>query len=150
MKSMAPRDGQEQAGIINDLVVSNHRQGPTESCGVRRSVSNPSARLPRSPKLSDPDHCVLYFIAGGGLIKIGISTNLTSRIRAIRNSSPVPLELLATMERASSALEGIVHSRFGELRRHGEWFVDDGSIRRYIKSMVALGKACLRTPGAAS
>ena len=95
--------------------------------------TNPSSRLPRKASLADPSVCRLYFLAGAGLVKIGISTNPTSRIRSIRNSSPVPLELLALVE-GCSAMEGILHCRFSALRQHGEWFTDDGQIRAYIEA----------------
>jgi hypothetical protein len=81
----------------------------------------------------------MYFLAGSGLVKIGITTNLTSRIRSIRNSSPVALDLLATMP-GHTVLEGMVHSRFSHLRRHGEWFEDQGEIREYIASLIKQGK----------
>ena len=52
-------------------------------------------------------------------------------VAAIRNSSPTPLELLATM-RGSTLIEGFAHQWFCHLRRHGEWFEDDGEIRAKI------------------
>lgn len=78
----------------------------------------------------------MYFLAGAGLIKIGITTNLTSRIRAIRNSSPVPLELLAIRRQAGNVEEGLIHGKFRALRRHGEWFEDEGAIREHIDSLI--------------
>lgn len=98
---------------------------------AQKAKYDPSSTLPRKRTLCDPSVCSLYFLAGAGLIKIGISTNLTSRIRSIRNSSPVPLELLATMP-GGTALEGVAHSWFQHLRRHGEWFEDNGEIRAKI------------------
>lgn len=83
----------------------------------------------------------VYFLAGAGLIKIGITATLASRLRAIRNSSPVPIELLATMPSCDLLVEMRLHSRFDALRRHGEWFEDDGSIRAYVDRMVAQTRA---------
>lgn len=92
-------------------------------------------------RITDVEKCSMYFLAGAGLIKIGISTNIKSRIRAIRNSSPVPLEILAIMPRTGNVGEGFMHERFSGLRRHGEWFVDDGVIRAHIAMLIAAGKA---------
>lgn len=101
---------------------------------------NFSGNLPRTSRLTDPTQCTLYFISGAGLIKIGITTNLTSRLRAIRNSSPVPVQLIGKMP-GCTALEGIIHSRFSGLRKHGEWFADDGQIRRFLQGKVDAGQA---------
>lgn len=92
-------------------------------------------------RVTDREKCSMYFIAGAGLIKIGITTNLTSRLRAIRNSSPVPLETLAIMPRRGNIEEGFMHARFDKLRRHGEWFEDEGSIRAHIADLIAWGHA---------
>ena len=105
-----------------------------------KPTANPASRLPRKKSLTDPSVCKLYFIAGAGLIKIGISTNVTSRFRTIRNSSPVPVALVATMP-GCTALEGILHSKFDHLRQHGEWFTDDGEIRRFIEGKVKFSNA---------
>lgn len=115
--------------------------GPPSPVGLasnllaRTKGYDPSSTLPRSRKLSDTNVCNLYFLAGAGLIKIGITTNLTSRIRSIRNSSPAPLVLLATGA-GCTLWEGFAHSRFRHLRRHGEWFEDEGSIRDYILDLA--------------
>jgi hypothetical protein len=90
-----------------------------------------ASTLPRKASLTDQTVCRMYFIAGAGLIKIGISTNVTARFRAIRNSSPVPVELLGHC-RGSTATEGLMHSRFSGLRQHGEWFKDTPELRDEI------------------
>jgi hypothetical protein len=96
-----------------------------------------SSTLPRSSRLTDKSVCRLYFLARAGLIKIGITTNMVSRMRSIRNSCPVPLELLA-FGCGNTVFEGLAHSRFKQLRRHGEWFEDEGSIRRYILELARI------------
>lgn len=103
-------------------------------------VEPPQARFNRN-RIIDPEKCSLYFLAGAGLIKIGVTTNLTSRIRAIRNSSPVPIEILAIMRGATNFEEMQLHAKFAALRRHGEWFDDDGSIRAHIDQLIEWRKA---------
>lgn len=98
-------------------------------------ISSPEDRFRKKPLHLDPEVTTLYFLAGAGLIKIGISNGLTSRIRSIRNSSPVPLELIATWP-ATSFEERRLHRKFWKLRRHGEWFEDEGSIRAHIEHLV--------------
>ncbi len=94
-----------------------------------------ASTLPRKASLCNPDVCQMYFIAGAGLIKIGISTNIKSRFRAIRNSSPVPLELLGVTP-GGTFKEGRAHQRFLQLRRHGEWFEDCPELREFIAARV--------------
>lgn len=96
-----------------------------------------SSTLPRKKSLASFDACSLYFLSGAGLIKIGITTNLVGRIRSIRNASPVPLTLLATMA-GTSFHEGDLHYRFAHLRRHGEWFEDNGEIVEEIKARLRI------------
>ncbi|MDF0490028.1 GIY-YIG nuclease family protein [Sphingomonas sp. H39-1-10] len=64
----------------------------------------------------------IYFIGGDeGPIKIGYSGKLFQRLRALKNSSPVPVRLLAATP-GSRAAERRYHERFAEYRLHGEWF----------------------------
>jgi hypothetical protein len=90
-----------------------------------------ASTLPRKACLADITRARVYFVAGAGLIKIGISTNIPSRFRAIRNSSPVPVELVGGFP-GTTALEGLLHDKFGHLRRHGEWFEDTPELRSEI------------------
>lgn len=100
----------------------------------------PQARFQRN-RIVDQSKSEMYFLAGAGLIKIGISTNLKSRVRSIRNSSPVELELLAIRPQSCTFVESQTHFRFAHLRRHGEWFEDNGEIREFIESIIRQGKA---------
>jgi len=90
-------------------------------------------------KRKHPGTVTLYFLAGGGLVKIGISANLKSRIRAIRNSSPIPLDLIGTVK-CCSAQEGLVHSRLHRFRRHGEWFEDCTEVRAMMAHLIKMAE----------
>lgn len=98
---------------------------------VPRSFDHAST-LPRKACLADISQARVYFIAGAGLIKIGISTNLQSRFRAIRNSSPVSVDLLGSCP-GTTLSEGLLHQKFAHLRRHGEWFEDAPELRAEIE-----------------
>lgn len=91
------------------------------------------------PVRSRPTTGVVYFIEAAGLIKIGSTSNMASRFRGIRGSSPVPVNLIGVIP-GGNPLEGILHARFSEHRRHGEWFDDCPAIRDYIKAMQQTGK----------
>lgn len=65
----------------------------------------------------------VYFLAARtvGLVKIGRSIDMVSRLQAIRWLSPVPLELIGLVE-GGSQREAAYHRRWANLRSHGEWF----------------------------
>lgn len=102
---------------------------------MRANRFDHASNLPRASALCDPSQASVYFIAGAGLIKIGCTTNLTSRFRTIRNSSPVPIELLGSMP-GGTLEEGRTHQRFAHLRRHGEWFEDTPELRAHIERVI--------------
>lgn len=102
---------------------------------VRRSFDHAST-LPRKACLANIDVARVYFVAGAGLIKIGISTNVPSRFRAIRNASPVQVELIGSCP-GTTATEGWLHSQFASQRRHGEWFEDTPELRAEIERRLA-------------
>lgn len=64
--------------------------------------------------------CV-YFIEGGGFVKIGRTTHLASRLRSLQAASPVPLTVAFVLE-GGCDVETALHRHFAASRRHGEWF----------------------------
>ena len=62
----------------------------------------------------------VYFVKSGDLIKIGFTTNLPDRVRALHLNGP-GVELLCSY-RGDRALEQALHREFADHRRHGEWF----------------------------
>jgi hypothetical protein len=73
----------------------------------------------------------VYYMRIGNRIKIGWTTNLTERLKAIN-----PEELVAT-EEGGRKLEKRRHSQFADLRTHGEWFRMDEPL---IGHLVALNQ----------
>jgi len=65
----------------------------------------------------------VYFIApvGGGLVKIGYSTNPSRRIGALLDASPVLLEILCSVPGCREQ-ENALHTLFIKHWSHGEWF----------------------------
>lgn len=77
----------------------------------------------KNPPRPRPKTALVYFIGHREhAIKIGYTEQLRIRLAALRNASPVPLTVLATVD-SSPALEREYHERFGEHRLHGEWFL---------------------------
>lgn len=73
----------------------------------------------------------VYFIAGGGKTKVGISTDVARRLKSLQASSPVPLRLVHSEEGGRHEEAGL-HELLKERGHHshyewfeGEWAVED-------------------------
>lgn len=118
---------------MNDTLICENNPQTSDSGGTDvKTRFDHASTLPRKACLADISRARVYFVAGAGLIKIGISTNIPSRFRAIRNSSPVPVELLGSCP-GTTLLEGVLHGKFSHLRKHGEWFEDAPELRAEIE-----------------
>lgn len=65
----------------------------------------------------------VYFVHApdAGLVKIGLTANIETRLASLRMGSPVPLVLLKAV-RGGRTDEAALHSKWGSIRCHGEWF----------------------------
>jgi hypothetical protein len=84
----------------------------------------------------DPAADVVYFIKAGTAIKIGRTTNLAARLRALATASAVPLELLAAV-RGGRQLEARLHRQWQHFHLRGEWFRADEALLRFVHEQVA-------------
>jgi hypothetical protein len=58
-----------------------------------------------------------------GLVKIGTTNNLWSRLRQLQGMSPKKLEpLMFWVCRSGKSVEAALHALFRDYRKHGEWF----------------------------
>ena len=66
----------------------------------------------------------LYLIQAenGGPIKIGVSSNIESRLSQLQTGSPFILRVIGEYNGVSPSLEKQVHAELAEYRLHGEWF----------------------------
>ncbi|GAB2891586.1 GIY-YIG nuclease family protein [Streptomyces mayteni] len=99
--------------------------------------------------MTDQPRQQVYVIGAPGsrVVKIGRSSNLPERLKAIQRMSPLPLVILGSFSGGSS-LESALHRHFRSLRTHGEWF-DFGEIDPVstIEAAVALGEDVLNHRG---
>ncbi len=82
----------------------------------------------------------VYFIAGGGRTKVGLSANPQHRLRDLQVGSPVPLRLLAAVE-GTHRLEARVHAELAGTRVDGEWFDGELSADEISSVLRAAGSA---------
>lgn len=73
--------------------------------------------------------CWVYYIRCGRLIKIGMTTNLSTRFASIR-----PNEVLA-IEPGGLEREADMHQRFAGLRAGGEYFHPGAALQEHIKEL---------------
>lgn len=83
----------------------------------------------------------VYFIAGGGRIKIGTAKNPLKRFDALKTASPVKLKLLGFYP-GGKRKERTLHLQFWRERRHGEWF--DATESTELKAEIQKAAACMR------
>lgn len=82
----------------------------------------------------------VYFLQASrsGLIKIGHSSDVESRIASLRTGSPEPLVLLAVMAGGREVEQGL-HARFAGARVRGEWFRATGELVAFIEGVKGTG-----------
>lgn len=103
-----------------------------DKAATRRGRGRP--RKERTPKQAPTREPLVYFIqaAPGWPIKIGFTTNMTKRLRALRGESGLRFEVLAVME-GSIKIESGLHRRFRDHRIVGEWFRPIVGLVNFIK-----------------
>jgi hypothetical protein len=87
----------------------------------------------------------IYFAASGGRIKIGIASNVMSRLKDVGAHLAEPLELLGSIP-GDYELEKIVHGRLHEHRLRGEWFRDCAETRHFIADVLTRSHADVVLP----
>lgn len=109
----------------------------------------PTTPLPRPDAvaveslLKGPHEEVVYFIANGGRVKVGFSTNLRSRLAAL---SLRKNNVLAALE-GGPELEQVLHAHFAEHRRgNTEWFDLAPEIVRYISETSKNPRSAVQKP----
>lgn len=79
----------------------------------------------------------VYFLqeSGMGAIKIGITRNLTRRVRNMTSNTPHKIEILGSI-RADGYFEVQVLHRFAYARISGEWFHPVEELLKYIEELT--------------
>lgn len=85
-----------------------------------------------------PEWCWTYFVGSRehGIVKIGKTGCLKSRMQGLRNSSPVPVKLFAVVF-GGHDIEPFLHEQFKASRKHGEWFEISDDINECIEDIKA-------------
>lgn len=93
-------------------------------------------RRGRRGKLRHTARSYIYFIEAGGFIKIGIASDLASRLTAIAVSNPHPVAILHSCV-GTTEDEKAFHRRFSGLHYRGEWFRHEGELKAFLAEKTA-------------
>lgn len=74
----------------------------------------------------------IYFLRHAHLIKIGFSSAIANRVRAIMTGIPGGAEFLGHFP-GDRETEAHLHARFGSQRFNGEWFVESADLLNLIR-----------------
>lgn len=80
----------------------------------------------------------LYAVENSDWIKIGWTTNLETRLSALRTSSPVPLNVLLAID-GGRREEAFLHDKLQDHRAEGEWFSKTEAVLQEIASLREQG-----------
>lgn len=99
---------------------------PGEGTPAQELKPPPSRRYARVPEQGD-----VYFVRLGGLVKIGFTTNMTNRMKA------VPHEAILGTVPGTMEDERRYHAEFAHLRVTGEWFRAESDLLTFIAAVTA-------------
>lgn len=85
-------------------------------------------------------HQRLYFIRRGenGPIKIGVSEHVAGRVKQLRTGSDESMHVLADIEQTAELNERLLHARFAQHRKAGEWFAPAPELLAFIAGLPSI------------
>lgn len=112
------------AGIVSqrDRIIEQYGSVDLYNVVKIEEYNNPPAR-PKIPTPKQTGHVYLLLSTSDGLVKIGMSTNVSERIKWLKKGLPFEVECLYQIPTNDiRGLEKKLHECFSEKRSHGEWF----------------------------
>ena len=98
--------------------------------------------LPKSRRKKPSAIGTIYFIGPEqGMVKIGFTNDLGTRLKRLQCGSPVPLRVIAAISDQPQSLEREYHVRFKSARQHGEWFLRTIEVNAEIERLNAIRSA---------
>jgi hypothetical protein len=115
------------------LVIEREREEVRAIFPTRPDEKEKAGRKRRQELYIAQRRCHLYVISKGGKVKIGISQQLQHRLRTLRTSFPIEIEVLLTASGPHSAIRGAekdAHEALTDCALGGEYF--DASPERVL------------------
>jgi hypothetical protein len=134
----------ERIGVARGTVVRWLHDGMPVLRVARKAWINPiqadawlAARFGGRKTIAFNRESYVYFArAEDGRIKIGWSSDVMRRVHELRKKSRQAVQLVACFP-GDKPDELRLHTRFASLCDEGEWYVDNGSIAAFIRSIKA-------------
>lgn len=146
MSEQAPNEARNEGGSVTEALPESPRQRrEAKALAIVKSIG-PQRAYPNTNPTS-PDELV-YFVYCAGLIKIGYTAGIATRIANLANQSGAPVTLIAVMP-GNKNQEKLMHGMFQADRVHGEWFQLSDEMRRFFACLDESIKA-LMPPSAGS
>jgi hypothetical protein len=114
------------------LPTSHHHDIVIEMCDATRVSVVHTHLLILKPQKAESGRVYFLLNKKTGLVKIGWSINLPSRIKVLNNQGGETLELLGSFAAKSMKVETEVHRKFKGFRVIGEWFKYEEGIQNFI------------------
>lgn len=110
---------------------------------VRDVKPLPKPRNPKKTPKAKPTTGFVYLVQAGGRFKIGITSNVQSRIKGIQTGNPDKVTLVCSVEHPEPRkLEAELHRIFSPYRLEGEWFqLSIGQVGQCKQIMAQQGAA---------
>lgn len=88
-------------------------------------------------KPESPDSVYFVECPATNAIKVGVSSNVAARVASLQTANSTPLTILLTIP-GDREQESRLHGRFRHERVSGEWFRNDGDLRKLIAALCDL------------
>lgn len=103
----------------------------------KRPLAKPEERLKRSFAAYKARQVVYFIAQGGGLVKIGTTTNLFQRLKKLQTGSGPQLRVLVCID-GGPDIEAEYHNRFSADHFRGEWFRLSADIKAEIRALKSV------------
>lgn len=127
---------------VREEVLRLHAEGYRDSSIATRvgvSRSRVGQILGGNPTSNRKSSGVVYFLESAGLIKIGYTKDITTRMQMLVSSSPTAMLLLGTVP-GTRKVEQTWHRLFASCRHHNEWFTPSEDMRFAIAQALDSNK----------
>lgn len=147
-RSSGTRSGREfraRNAALSDLAVAGRydvlrafRDGSIDILDVLEATGwrDPAAPRALTSPNRQPRALTIYVVRAGEALKIGITSDISRRLKALRNASAHAVELLASFP-GNRWMEEELHQRFATHRLRGEWFAAHPDLLAWVEEKKA-------------
>ena len=116
---------------VDRLILDEIVCGRIPTVATRDPYTSALAAIRRRPS----ERRFVYFVASGeDSVKIGVTDDVLSRMKALQTTSPLPLKLLLVVP-GDKETKYELHQAFGALRISGGWFRLEGPLKRLVEGI---------------